>query len=124
MLKLLLLALGGAAGTLARFGTTEALYRVTMRASFPLGTLAVNVMGCLLIGYLNGLFVERIVVRDEYRIMLIAGFLGGFTTFSAFGWETTSMLHNREYLRAIGYLAASNTLGIAMAAIGYVIGHR
>jgi CrcB protein len=124
MLKILLIAAGGAAGTLARYGTAEAMHRFTTRAGFPLGTLAVNLLGCLLIGVLNGLFVDRLALRPEYRLMLVAGFLGGFTTFSAFGLETAMMLREGHYARAIGYVTASNVLGVGLVAVGYALARQ
>src|SRR5688500_4229140 len=122
MLKLLLIAAGGAAGTLARYGTSVALSRAGARAAFPLGTLAVNLLGCLLIGYLNGLFLERVNLRAEYRAMLLVGFLGGYTTFSAFGWEVGEMLRAAQYARAVAYLLLSNVLGVALVVAGYAWG--
>ena len=124
MLKLLLIAAGGAAGTLARYGTSTALARVTERVGFPLGTLAVNLIGCFLFGYLNGLFLERLVVRPEYRLMLLVGVLGGYTTFSTFGWETAALLRDGQYVRAAVNLLASNVLGITLVVVGYGLGRR
>jgi CrcB protein len=122
MLNLRLSAAGGAAGTLARYGTSLALARAGHRAGFPFGTFAVNLLGCLLIGYLSGAFLERIAVRPEYRAMLLVGFLGGFTTFSTFGWEVASMLREQQFARAIAYLLLSNVAGVALVVCGYAWG--
>src|SRR5688572_6546639 len=119
MLHVLLIAAGGAAGTLARYGTSVALARTGQRSGFPLGTLTVNLLGCLLIGYLNGLFLDRASVRPEYRAMLFVGFLGGYTTFSTFGWEVAAMLRDQQYGRAIAYLAVSNVVGVLLVVGGY-----
>jgi CrcB protein len=124
MLKLLLIGFGGAAGTLARYGTSMAMVRLTQRAGFPLGTLAINLIGCLLVGYLNGLFLERFVVRPEFRLMLLVGFLGGFTTFSTFGWETATLLRDGQYVRAALNLLLSNVLGVGLVVVGYACGRR
>ena len=125
MLKLLLIALGGAVGTLARYGTATALIRPSERAGgFPLGTLAVNLVGCFIIGYLNGLFLERVMVRPEYRAMLLVGFLGGYTTFSTFGWETAAFLREGQYTRAAVNLIVSNALGVGLVILGYGLGRR
>ena len=124
MLKIFLIALAGAAGTLARYGTSTVLIRATERSGFPLGTLAVNLIGCFLIGYLNGLFLERLLVRPEYRLMLLVGFLGGFTTFSTFGWETTAMLREGQYARAAFNLLVSNGVGVVLVVLGYGLGRR
>jgi CrcB protein len=124
MLKLLLIALGGAVGTLARYGTSTALIPATDRTGFPLGTLAVNLFGCLVIGYLNGLFLERLVIRPEYRAMLLVGFLGGYTTFSTFGWETSQLLRERQYLLLATNVLISNVVGVALVIVGYDLGRR
>jgi CrcB protein len=124
MLKLLLIALGGAVGTLARYGTSTALLRATERSGFPIGTLAVNLLGCLLVGYLNGLFLERLVLRQEYRLMVLVGFLGGYTTFSTFGWESASLLRDGQYVRATANLLIHNVLGVALVVVGYGLGRR
>ena len=124
LLPVLLIALGGAAGTLARYGVSLAFARPAVRLSFPVGTVTVNLLGCFLIGLLNGLFLDRVTVRPEIRAALIVGFLGGFTTFSSFAWETTEHLERRETLRVVANLLISNVGGVMLAVIGYAIGKR
>jgi CrcB protein len=120
MMKWLLIAIGGALGSVARYGTASLLLRATDRTQFPWGTLAANVLGCLAIGYLNGLLVDRLI-RPEYRFLLVVGFLGGYTTFSAFGWETAAYLRDGQYGRATAYLLANNVGGVLMVMVGYAL---
>jgi CrcB protein len=124
MFKLLLIALGGAAGTLARYGTAAALRGVSERTGFPFGTLVINLLGCFLIGYLFALFTERIVLRVEYQQMILIGVLGGYTTFSTFGLETFNLLRARQYTLAAGNLLVSNVVGVALVILGYGLGRR
>jgi CrcB protein len=124
MTKLLLIALGGAAGSVARFGTGSLLATTTERTLFPWGTLAVNLLGCLLIGYLNGLMDLDMIrqirhIPDEYRWLLVVGFLGGYTTFSTFGWESAALLRHGRHARAAAYILANNVIGIALVLAGY-----
>jgi CrcB protein len=118
--KWLLIAIGGAAGSVARYGTSSLLLRATDRTQFPWGTLAANLVGCLLIGYLNGLLLDRLV-RPELRFLLVVGFLGGYTTFSTFGWETAAYLRDGQYARAAGYVLANNVLGVLLVVVGYAL---
>jgi CrcB protein len=117
-MKWLLIALGGAFGSVARYGTGTLLLRATEKTLFPWGTLAVNLVGCLLIGYLNGLLDDRLI-RPEYRFLLVIGVLGGYTTFSTFGWESAAMLRERQYLFAALYILGNNVIGIALVMLGY-----
>jgi fluoride exporter len=119
MYKILLIALGGTLGTLARYGTHVLSRGVGERFAFPVATITVNLVGCFLIGLLQGWLVERWPVREEYRLMLIVGFLGGFTTFSTFGWDTAALLREGQVMRGMVYAAASNVLGIALVFAGY-----
>lgn len=123
MYKILAIAIGGAIGTLARFGMGTLLARLMERTGFPWATMTVNLVGCFLIGYLNGLFIERVLVTPEIRLALLIGFLGGFTTFSSFGWETISFLRDGQYLMAGVNIAANNVIGLLLVLIGYVLGH-
>ncbi len=123
MAKLLLIAAGGAAGAVLRYlgaGWGQSL----TTGPFPLGTLLVNILGCLLIGFLGAAFAGPILVREEYRLALLVGFLGGFTTFSTFGWETFLLLNDGQKWRALLNLLASNVLGVAAVWIGYRMAQR
>src|SRR5687767_9913126 len=118
MLKLLLIAFGGAIGSVARYGTQVAFDRHTVRTGFPIGTLIANLLGCLLVGYIHGLLADK-MLREEMRFLLVVGFLGGFTTFSSYGWETFERLRTGHVSTAVLYLVLSNTLAIVLVAAGY-----
>ena len=121
MLKVLLIAVGGAAGTLTRYGTYTLLQRPMERTLFPFGTLAVNLLGCLVMGLLQGLFQGRVVSDPRVQVALTVGFLGGYTTFSAYGWDTTAFLEEKQYLLATVNVAANNVLGIGLVIVGYLV---
>ena len=88
---------------------------------FPWGTLVVNVTGCLLIGLLATLAFERELFSREARAFLMVGFLGSYTTFSTFGWETLELLRGLELVRAAANVAASVLLGVLAAWAGTVL---
>ena len=119
-MKWVLIAVGGAVGSMARYGTGSLLLRLQERTLFPWGTLAVNLVGCLVIGYLNGLLDDRLI-RPEYRFLAVIGFLGGYTTFSSFGWEAAAFLRDSQYGRAAAYILANNVIGIALVVVGYAL---
>lgn len=120
MLKFALIFLGSGVGGVCRYVLSGWAQRVGSER-FPVGTLAVNLIGCLLIGFLAGGFSGRLLVREEYRIALIVGVLGGFTTFSAFGVETFALLNDGQYARAGANIAASVGVGLAAVWAGYRI---
>jgi CrcB protein len=123
MLRLLLIAAGGGIGSVLRY-LVQGWGQKLANGSFPLGTLIVNVLGCLSIGFLNYIFSGPIIIRQEYRIALTVGLLGGFTTFSSFGWETFALANERQGLAAIMNLLLSVTLGFSAVLIGYRLGEK
>jgi len=122
-LKLFLIALFGAIGTLARYGL-QGLVQARMGTTFPYGTLLINLSGCLLLGFLGQLTLNRMVISSELRIAIAVGFFGGYTTFSSFGWETAKMLEDGEWLRATTYVGASVIAGLLLSVAGIRLANR
>jgi CrcB protein len=122
-LKLFLIALFGAIGTLARYGL-QGLVQTRMGTTFPYGTLLINLSGCLLLGFLGQLTLNRMLISSELRIAIAVGFFGGYTTFSSFGWETAKMLEDGEWLRATTYVGASVIAGLLLSAAGIRLANR
>jgi CrcB protein len=100
MYKLGLIFLGSGLGGVARFTVAGAAQRLNPQAGFPIGTLLVNLTGCLAIGFLSAALTSRSLMREEFRVALLVGVLGGYTTFSTFGWETFAMLNGGQFVRA------------------------
>jgi CrcB protein len=113
----ILIALGGAIGSVSRYGVGLLAQRVTSVA-FPIGTLTVNVVGSVLVGVLARKFMH-VQTHAELRAMLIIGFCGGFTTFSAFSLEVLGLAQGGEWAKAAGYVMASVMLGIVGVALGF-----
>eukprot|EP01031_Cornospumella_fuschlensis_P020180 gene20180-biopygen16986 len=110
-------AVGGIAGTLLRFAAGNWVNAHWPR-HFYLGTLAVNIVGCLLIGFLYGLFLQRPEVPVEIRAGLMVGFLGGLTTFSSFSLDTLRLLESGQLPLALGY-AATQEVADRLASRGF-----
>jgi CrcB protein len=117
-LRVSLLALGGALGTVLRWLSQEGMLRLAGN-SFPVGTLLVNVVGCFAIGLLESLFLGQFPIREEYRLAIIAGLLGGFTTFSSYGWDTLALFNQGGWSRALVNIACNNGFGLLAALAGY-----
>ena len=116
-------ALGGGAGSACRFLLSRAL-QGRDPASFPAGTLAVNVLGSLVIGYLLRHAAGAGSFSDTHRALLAAGFCGGFTTFSAFSIETLMLIQAGDWRRAALNVALNVVLSIGAAAAGYALASR
>ena len=121
MRNMVLLGLAGGVGTLARYGLTGFVYRLA-RQTFPFGTLSVNLVGCLLLGVVMHLVRHHPAVGPETRTVIGVGLLGGFTTFSAFGYETLELLQGGSPLLAGANVTANVVLGTAAAWAGLLVG--
>jgi CrcB protein len=119
--KILLLALTGALGTLARYGLAGLIQKMD-GVSFPWGTAVVNIIGCLMAGLLWALFENRWPISGEMRTVLLIGFMGAFTTFSAFILESGEMLRSAEWLYATGNIVMQTGLGFVALFIGAALG--
>jgi len=122
---LVFIAIGGALGTLARFGLsglTQRLCARTYLAELPVGTLVVNLVGCFVFGLLWSLADERLLISGQTRFRLLTGFVGAFTTFSSFAFETDQLLRDSQWLWALGNLAAHNGLGLLCIVLGLAAG--
>ena len=112
---------GGFLGALARYGLSGLVHRFAPHATFPYGTLVVNLLGCLVIGVLAGLAESRQLFGPEFRTFVLIGILGGFTTFSTFGYETVAMIRDGEQLRAVANVGTHVMLGLALVWLGYAL---
>lgn len=118
MLKnILFIGLGGGIGSICRYVMDLAIGK-WIDASFPWGTFVINVLGSLLIGLFLGMF-DKSIFNDTSKLLLITGFCGGFTTFSAFSSENVNLILAGQWLTAIAYSALSVVLGIAAVWLGY-----
>lgn len=119
--NLLLLALAGALGTLARFGLAATSHRL-IGTGFPWGTLAVNVLGCFVFGLIWAVAESRVPLGPQARLIVFVGFLGAFTTFSTFAFESTQLMQERQWVTMLGHFAAHNVLGVAAVVGGFSLG--
>ena len=122
-MRLLLIAVFGAIGTLARYGL-QGVVQIRVGSTFPYGTLLVNLTGCFLLGLIGQIALNRMIVPPEWRVAIAVGFFGGYTTFSSFSWETAKMLEAGEWLWASAYVAASVVLGLLLSATGIRLANR
>ena len=122
-MRILLIAIFGAIGTLARYGL-QGIIQYRTGPAFPTGTLAVNLSGCLLLGFLGQLTLNRMVVSPEMRVAMTIGFFGGYTTFSSFGWETIKMFEDGEWVWGGVYVLASVVIGLIFTWLGIHAANR
>ena len=121
----LVVAAGGALGSVARHGVNVLVHHRWPLTRFPLSTLVVNVVGCLIIGLLAGLVIaDRVTFRVYWREFLFVGILGGFTTFSAFGLDTLTLARTQSVSAAMWNVVAQVVLGLLAVRLGMFIGGR
>ncbi len=123
MRQVLVIAAGGALGAVLRYWVASGVYMLLGRG-FPYGTLAVNVLGSLLMGLLYVLLLERLAVGSEWRAFLLIGLLGAFTTFSTFSIETLALMQDAMYLRALLNVALSVVACIGAAFLGMTLARQ
>ncbi|KPP98385.1 MAG: CrcB protein [Bacteroidetes bacterium HLUCCA01] len=117
---LLLVGLGGAAGSILRYLTGYAADK-WIQAGFPVGTLIVNILGSFLIGLTISLLDRYTVTSPELKYLLVVGFLGGFTTFSAFTYENVNLLQTGNIGTALLYMVGSVVAGLAAVWVGFAL---
>lgn len=120
MEKWAFLIIGGIVGTVSRYGLAGVVSH-KMVGIFPWGTMAVNITGCLVVGFLDVLFEKKFLLSPQYRILLMTGFCGAFTTFSTLILETSNLLKENQYMNAFGNVMISFCLGFAAFKIGSLI---
>jgi CrcB protein len=119
LLNALLVGSAGFLGAVSRYAVGGAVHRVFPQATFPVGTLSVNLLGCFLVGALAGLADSRHLFTPELRAFVFIGLLGGFTTFSTFGYETVTLARGGEALRAVANVGAHVVVGLTLVWFGY-----
>ena len=120
-MQIFAIAAGGALGAIFRFWVSNGIYALLGR-NFPYGTLAVNVLGSLLMGFLYVMLVDKLALGPQWRAALLIGLLGAFTTFSAFALETGELLRTSSYLYAAANVLGQNLLGLTLLYAGATIG--
>ncbi len=119
MIKVLMVSIGGTTGCLCRYWVSGLSQRLFDNPFFPYGTLTVNVVGCLLIGLLGGISETRQVFSPEVRVLIFVGFLGGFTTFSTFGYEIFMAVRDGQFIPALANLFFHLILGFGSVWLGF-----
>jgi CrcB protein len=121
MVNVLLVAAGGAFGSVCRYLTALLMTRL-LGPAFPWGTLAVNLLGSLAIGFLTELVATRLNASVEMRLLIVVGVLGGFTTFSSFSLDTVALVERGQMPAAVAYVIASVGLSLIATFAGLAIG--
>lgn len=121
MKAFIIVAMGSGLGGALRYGMQLVIQRINPSV-FPLGTLLVNITGCLLIGIFFSLAEKSHVISPEMKLLLITGFCGGFTTFSAFSIDNISLFNSGYLLQFFLYMAGSVLIGIAATLLGMYLG--
>lgn len=120
-MELLSIAAGGALGAVSRFCLGNLISRI-IGSALPYGTFVINIVGCFFMGLIMTMIIERGMLATAWRLFLCVGFLGGFTTFSSFGYETLMLLREEKIVAALAYVGGSIILGLMSAALGVAVG--
>jgi len=120
-LALSLLALAGAVGTVARWGTVELCKRVFSEGHWWASVLVVNIIGCFLFGLVWSLTYDRHALNDARRLVILTGFMGAYTTFSTFAFDSAHLLETGRYDLAVANMFLQNALGVAAVFGGFAV---
>ena len=123
MRQLVAIATGGALGSVLRYWMSTWVHSFAGR-TFPYGTLTVNVLGCLAMGFLFVLFVDRLSDNNVLRAGILIGVLGGFTTFSSFSIETLNLIEQGAWLKAVVNMTGSLLLCVGATWVGVILGRQ
>ena len=123
MINILLVGLGGFIGSVLRYLASGYVQQSANSIDFPYGTLAVNVIGCFILGFLSQLAETRGVFTSESRSFVFIGILGGFTTFSSFGSETLNLARDSQMMSALANIGANVILGLIAVWLGRTISY-
>ena len=123
MTNILLVGFGGFIGSVLRYLASGYVQQTTKSIDFPYGTLAVNLIGCFIIGFLAQLAEERGVFTSESRLFVFVGILGGFTTFSSFGNETLNLARDSQMMNALTNVGANVILGLFAVWLGRTVSY-
>ncbi|NNF06590.1 MAG: fluoride efflux transporter CrcB [Candidatus Eisenbacteria bacterium] len=127
--RLVLIAFAGACGTLSRYALSVYLDRWQNQKNIrffeiPIGTLSVNLLGCFIFGFLYALFATRLASSDTVRQIFLVGFLGSFTTFSTFAYQTGHLAEQGNLFGALGNVVLQVALGVTLAYLGILLGRQ
>ena len=120
LLHLLIIGCGGFFGAVCRFLATTGVQHLLGKGIFPYGTLAVNMLGCFIMGVCVSL-AEKAHYSQEVKLLIMTGFLGAFTTYSTFGLESFTLLKDQQYLAFFGYIGLHFVIGIVAIWCGFVL---
>ncbi len=123
MTNILLVGIGGFFGSILRYLASGYVQQASKSAGFPFGTLAVNLIGCFVIGFLAQIAETRGVFTSEARLFVFVGILGGFTTFSSFGNETLNLARDSQMLGALANIGANVIIGLAAVWLGRTVSY-
>ena len=121
MLAIIFVGIGGCLGSIFRYGLTKWINELVKHQSFPLGTVSVNILGCLIIGIAIAFFESRQIFIGNLRSLVLIGVLGGFTTFSTFSLQSFELMKSGESITALANVGLSVCLGLTAVYVGYII---
>jgi fluoride exporter len=122
-MNILLVGIGGALGSISRYLLGTWIQSVSKSIDFPFGTLTVNLVGCLVIGFLSELAEVRGAFTSESRAFMFIGILGGFTTFSSFGNDTINLFRDGQTFNALANVSANVIFGLALVWLGRAVAY-